>query len=235
MKYYCRHHFLTIITALLCFAFNVHAADNSFLQVMNENRVSLGMEISKHDIDTIEYDDMVRKESSLERRFLVASFGINEITDLSLRYGQMAWDLLPRGAGIFDFGPAWGIGADVKIAEIEYPNLIVTCVAQYNHGTPDDNHASVGFESDIQEWLLGLQCAYVMDNIRLSGGINHSQVDFKYYDNGQFGKRQGGYESDNSFGLSAGCEWYIVPEFSLATTLRAIDQQGISLKLAYHF
>ncbi len=232
-----RYSFITgsiVFLALMLLNRNAFA-DNVLLKSLNENRVSLALKTSEHDRDIFEYDDMTHHEATLERKFMELSFGLGDITDISLRLGQMAWKLNFTGGGTFDFGSAWGAGARVKITETEYPKLTVSCVMEYNHGTPEDNELSMPFEGDIKEWLIGIETRHAVNNLQLFGGINYSQVSLTYRHAGTFGRREGGYEEDNNLGLFAGCEWYVVPQLSLSAILKIMDQDGLDMGLTYHF
>lgn len=217
------------------------AGEDEFLQDSedrSERPFTVRVITSQDKMDVLEYDNIDEGKSTLDRRFLELSYALGTRADLSLRFGEMAWDPQSVNGGTYDYGSAWGMGIQWRFAEWEEGNQAVGCTFQFNHAKPEDrvrNDFST-VEGEIEEWQVGLEAMRRFHALYVFGGAHYAQTSLIYSHPSAHGiGREGGWEQQDDVDLYAGAEWYVLPVLSVSGEWRGLARQGGTLSLAYHF
>ncbi len=158
------------------------------------------------EIEIYEYDNRGAGDSELSERFVELGYGITDYFTIMGRIGEMEWDPLSSNGGIYEYGSAWGLGANLGIPvwANDQVSTFVEWGASYNKGDPGSRRRRGGdiFEGEIEWWQtsIGGVCRWMI--VDAYAGLRYSQVDLVYTHGSSEGIRRGGLEEDspvNSF------------------------------------
>ena len=182
--------------------------------------------------DVVEYDDNVGREIESSGAALRVSYGLTDSLALDLRVGQA--DFTFGNNEIYDNGRVIGLGVRALVYE-STGGVKVMAGVQYNDYSPDDARPrALDFEAEPDDFTISVDVSKEFaERFTMYGGLQHSDLTFKYFHEGAYGQREGGYEQDKKFGLYGGFDVKIYDGLSFFTEGHFGNEEAYALGLTY--
>lgn len=227
-----KYNIFFIILALTIISFTSYSA----IMVGNppgfpeKNKFSIGVKTWDFSNIEMEYDDNVQDEFSLVGRGIMASYGLSDILALDVMYGQADFE------NIYDEGTVWGLGARALIYESP-DGFKFMGGFRYNKYDLDEAQSGIFiFRAEPNSSVASIDISKMFaDRLTIYAGIDYAYMKFKYYHNGDFGEREGGYEQIDEFGYYAGADFRIIDGFSFFAEKHFANEEAYVLGMLYKF
>jgi hypothetical protein len=199
-----------------------------------KGRFAVGFDYCSIDTkDVFEYDDMVDHELVSEGYGLRVSYGLTDVLAVDARFGQA--DFALDSHSTYDSGSAWGLGVRANVYE-SANGVRVMAGVQYNDYSPDEGFSEhlLPFEAEATDLSVGIDVSkQFADRITLYGGVQHSDLTLKYFHDGRYGQREGGFEQDQEFGLYGGVDIEIYKGFGAFAEAHFMNEEAYVAGLTY--